>query len=73
MNGSTEWIKATVSDDQTEWVELRRTDDGVDIRDSKDPDGPVLHYTPAEFAAWLDGAKKGEFDHLTVDPDAGSL
>jgi Domain of unknown function (DUF397) len=73
MNGSTEWIKATVSDDQTEWVELRRTDEGVDIRDSKDPDGPVLHYTPAEFAAWLDGAKKGEFDHLTVDPDAESL
>jgi hypothetical protein len=33
-------------------------------RDSKDRSGPVLRFTEAEFAAWLDGAKKGEFDHL---------
>jgi hypothetical protein len=34
------------------------------IRDSKDPDGPVLAYTVEEWAAFLDGAKKGEFDNL---------
>jgi hypothetical protein len=67
MSGSTEWIRATADGDNGQCVELRRTEDGVDIRDSKDPDGPVLHYTPAEFAAWLDGAKKGEFDHLSAD------
>ena len=66
-----EWIRSSVSEDQSEYVELRRTDDGVDIRDSKDPDGPILHYTPAEFAAWIDGAKKGEFDHLAQDLDEG--
>jgi hypothetical protein len=32
--------------------------------DSKDPDGPVLMYTPSEWHAFLDGAKKGEFDDL---------
>jgi hypothetical protein len=69
--GSGEWIKSSVSKDQSEYVEVRRTDEGVDIRDSKDPDGPVLHYTPAEFAAWIDGAKKGEFDHLAQDSDEG--
>ena len=45
---------------------MQRTDDVIVVRNSKDPDGPTLHYTPAEFAAWLDGAKNGEFDHLGV-------
>jgi hypothetical protein len=45
-------------------VELRRRAGGVEVRDSKDPDGPVLRFTPAEFAAFLDGARKAEFDHL---------
>ncbi|HTS95063.1 MAG TPA: DUF397 domain-containing protein [Streptosporangiaceae bacterium] len=34
------------------------------IRDSKNPDGSVLYYTPFEFHAFLDGARKGEFDDL---------
>lgn len=36
----------------------------VAVRDSKDPNGPVLMYTAAEWRAFLDGAKKGEFDNL---------
>jgi Domain of unknown function (DUF397) len=36
----------------------------VAIRDSKDPKGAVLRYTPEEWDAFLDGAKKGEFDYL---------
>lgn len=36
----------------------------IAIRDSKNPAGPVLMYTPAELSAFLDGAKKGEFDDL---------
>jgi uncharacterized protein DUF397 len=58
------WIKAAASSGAGQCIEMRRHSDGVDVRDSKDPQGPVLHYTPGEFAAWLDGAKKGEFDHL---------
>jgi hypothetical protein len=65
MSGDIQWFNASTGGDGR--VELRRTDEGIDVRDSKDPDGPVLHYTPAEFAAWLDGAKKGEFDHLAQD------
>jgi hypothetical protein len=45
-------------------VEMRRHGQTIQVRDSKHPDGPALSYTPSEFAAWLDGAKKGEFDHL---------
>jgi hypothetical protein len=36
----------------------------VAVRDSKNPNGPVLNYTTAEWRAFLDGAKKGEFDDL---------
>jgi hypothetical protein len=36
----------------------------VAVRDSKHPNGPVLTYTAAEWYAFLDGAKKGEFDDL---------
>ncbi|HEY0531244.1 MAG TPA: DUF397 domain-containing protein [Actinoplanes sp.] len=32
------------------------------VRDSKNPEGPVLRYTQAEWAAFVDGVKNGEFD-----------
>ena len=60
----TPWVKASASNDQGVCVEQRRSGDAVEVRDSKDRSGPVLRFTPAEFAAWLDGAKRGEFDHL---------
>jgi hypothetical protein len=53
------------SNDQGSCVELRRSNDVIEVRDTKDRSGPVLRFTSAEFAAWLDGAAKGEFDHLT--------
>ncbi|MGO4429065.1 DUF397 domain-containing protein, partial [Streptomyces sp. MCAF7] len=35
--------------------------------DSKRPDRPELRYTPSEFAAFVQGVKAGEFDHLLSD------
>lgn len=35
---------------------------GRAVRDGKDPQGPVLVFTPHEWRCFLDGAKKGEFD-----------
>ncbi len=37
-------------------------DGGWAIRDSKDPDGPILYFTPEEVAAFIGGVKDGEFD-----------
>ena len=37
---------------------------GVEVRYSKDPDGPTLEFTKTELGAWLDGAKNGDFDGL---------
>ncbi len=59
------WIKASASGSNGDCVEMRRHDDRVQVRDTKDAGaGPVLDFTRAEFAAWLAGAKSGEFDHL---------
>ena len=59
------WIKASASNDQGACVEQRCVDGMIEVRDSKGGDsGPVLRFTATEFAAWLDGAKRGEFDRL---------
>ncbi len=43
-------------------VEVAFVGDGVVLRDSKDPAGPVLLFTGAEWDAFVGGAKDGEFD-----------
>jgi hypothetical protein len=37
---------------------------GIAVRDSKDPDGPVLVFTAEEWSAFVAGVKGGEFDAL---------
>jgi hypothetical protein len=58
------WVKASASVGTGACVELALHGQAIFIRDSKAPDGPALRYTFAEVAAFLDGAKRGEFDHL---------
>jgi hypothetical protein len=65
MTDSTPWITPTASSGEGNCVEMRRHDGMIEVRDSQDREGPVLRFTDAEFAAWLDGVNKGEFDHLT--------
>jgi hypothetical protein len=43
-------------------VQVARHESVIMIADSKHPGGPILSYTLQEFDAFLDGAKKGEFD-----------
>jgi hypothetical protein len=65
MSEQSAWIKASKSNDEGSCVEQRRHAGMIEIRDTKDDGaGPILRFTNAEFAAWLDGAKRGEFDHL---------
>jgi hypothetical protein len=58
------WKKASASTSYGQCVELASATGGVAIRDSKDPDGPILLYARAEFKAFLDGARKGDFDGI---------
>jgi hypothetical protein len=64
VSETTSWVKASASDSYGECAEMRRHAGMVEVRDTKDREGPVLRFTAAEFAAWLDGARNGEFDHL---------
>ncbi|MGH3982427.1 MAG: DUF397 domain-containing protein [Pseudonocardiaceae bacterium] len=41
---------------------MAKLPDWVAMRDSKDPDGPVLAFSRAEWRAFLGGIRPGEFD-----------
>jgi hypothetical protein len=56
------WRKSTRSGDNGQCVEVRRVDDTIEVRDSKDRSGPVLSFTLAEWVAFTDGSKECEFD-----------
>ena len=59
------WIKSSLSFSNGNCVEVANlADGGVGVRDSKDPSGPVLRFTPDEWHAFLGGARKGEFDRF---------
>lgn len=57
------WRKASFCNGATACVEVAPLADGnVALRDSKEQDGPVLVFTPAEWAAFTAGVREGEFD-----------
>ena len=41
-------------------------DAGIAVRNSRDPEGPALIYTPAEIEAFILGVRDGDFDYLTA-------
>lgn len=60
------WQKSRRSNANGNCVELARLTSGSDVavRNSRDPEGPVLIYTREEIVAFVLGAKDGDFDHL---------
>lgn len=62
--GGAAWRKSTRSQNNGACVEVARVANAIGLRDSKNPDGPVLIFTLTEFEAFLDGAAKGEFNDL---------
>ncbi|MBF6296903.1 DUF397 domain-containing protein [Nocardia amamiensis] len=58
-----EWFKSSRSQGTSECVEVAFLDGGhVGVRDSKNPTGPALVFTPGEWDAFVAGACAGEFD-----------
>jgi len=58
-----QWRTSTYSGGAQQCVEVALAQDGGRwLRDSKDREGPALYFTPAEWDAFIKGAKGGEFD-----------
>jgi hypothetical protein len=60
----TPWIKSAKSSGEGQCVEARQNGPARQVRDSKDPQGPVLTLRPEAYAAWIAAAKAGELDGL---------
>ncbi|MEV0294393.1 DUF397 domain-containing protein [Nocardia sp. NPDC050710] len=57
------WFKSTYSETSGQCVEVAFLDgDKVGVRDSKNPTGPALIFTPGEWTAFTAGVTDGEFD-----------
>ena len=57
------WVKSSLSMYNGNCVEVAGLADGVvRVRDSKNPRGGVLSFTPAEWDAFVGGVQLGEFN-----------
>lgn len=56
------WRKSSHSGSNGNCVEVAFTADMIAIRDSKNPSGAMLIFTSAEWEAFVDGVRDGEFD-----------
>ncbi|NKY52492.1 DUF397 domain-containing protein [Nocardia vermiculata] len=57
------WFKSSRSQGGKECVEVAFLDEGmVGVRDSKNPSGPALVFTPNEWNAFISGTEEGTFD-----------
>ncbi len=58
-----QWFKSSRSDGKTACVEVAHLEGGmVGVRDSKNPTGPALVFTPSEWDAFTAGVKDDESD-----------
>jgi len=60
------WVKSSLSFSNGNCVEVATlSGGGTAVRNSRDPRGPVLAFTPEEWSAFLGGVRNGEFDSGT--------
>lgn len=58
------WRKARRSVATGECVEVAPVVGNIVVRDSMNPDGPILQYSAASWRSFLVAAKRGNFDSL---------
>jgi hypothetical protein len=60
---SPRWRKSSRSGSETSCVELApAADGGLHVRDSKNPDGPVLTFSAGDWSFFLNASRAGTFD-----------
>jgi hypothetical protein len=66
------WVKSSLSFSNGNCVEVARLPgDEIGVRNSRDPDGPVLTFAPGEWDVFVGRARLGEFGRFSKPP-AGS-
>ena len=64
-NSALDWQKSSISHANGSCVEVAGLSDQlIRVRDSKKARSPILHFTPAEWDAFLGGVRNGEFDRV---------
>ena len=59
------WFKSSLSFSNGNCVEVANLSGGqIGVRDSKNPEGPVLRFTHDEWHAFIGGVHGGEFDRF---------
>lgn len=56
------WRKSSFSSNGSDCVEIAVIGGNIAVRDSKRRSGPVLVFWRSEWEAFVNGARKGEFD-----------
>ncbi|MFE7588706.1 DUF397 domain-containing protein [Kitasatospora sp. NPDC057512] len=64
---SSAWQKSSYSASSDNCVEVRSVDGLIEVRESDEGD-VIVRTTRLNLTAFLQGAKAGEFDRLTVTP-----
>ena len=67
------WVKSSLCYSEGNCVEVAELPGGgVGVRNSRDPGGAVLEFTQREWAMFLSGARRGEFDRFAgLEPVPG--
>ncbi|WP_348534051.1 DUF397 domain-containing protein [Kitasatospora sp. MAA19] len=55
------WSKATASNPNENCVECGQLENRMAVRDSKDPHGPALGFSPEAWQSFVVGVQAGEF------------
>ncbi|MDR7169295.1 hypothetical protein J2W56_003036 [Nocardia kruczakiae] len=61
LSGAT-WFKSSFSGASKDCVEVAFLNEGVGVRDSKNPTGPALVFTRTEWTAFTASIQRGRFD-----------
>jgi uncharacterized protein DUF397 len=56
------WRKSTYSSTNGSCVEVRRLPEFIEVRDTKDRNGPVLSFTAESWQDFVSSVHNGEFD-----------